>query len=233
MGAVPLRPIVSCIRAPSYQLSEHIASLISPLAGKTASHVKNSRHFVQVMADLRIKVDEVLVSFDVSSLFTNVPVDEAVQVIRDRLQQDEMLADRTTLSPDKVADLLEMCLKSTYFSYGGDFFEQREGAAMGSPVSAVVADLYMDFFEELALRTAPTKPRLWKRYVDDTCCIVKKGTVEELLTHLNSVRPSIRFTVEVEKDGRLHFLDDMQRSAVITPNGQELRRTTRKVSSVC
>ena len=90
--------------------------------------------------------------------FTNVPVNEAVQVIRDRLQQDEMLADRTTLSPDKVADLLEMCRKSTYFSYGGDFFEQREGAAMGSPVSAVVADLYMEFFEELALRTAPTKP---------------------------------------------------------------------------
>ena len=202
---IPLRPIVSCIGAPSYQLSKHIASLISPLVGKTASHVKNSRHFVQVMADLRIEVDEVLVSFDMSSLFTNVPVDEAVQVIRDRLQQDEMLADRTTLSPDKVADLLEMCLKSTYFSYGGDFFEQREG----SPVSAVVADLYMVFFEELALRTAPTKPRLWKRYVDDTCCIVKKGTVEELLTHLNSVRPSIRFTVEVEKDGRLPFLDTL------------------------
>ena len=117
------------------------------------------------------------------------------------------MADRTTLSPDRVADLLEMCLKSMYFSYGGKFFEQREGAAMGSPVVVVVADLYMEFFEELALRTAPMKPRLWKRYIDDTCCIMKKGTLEELLTHLNSVRPSIRFTVEVEKDGRLPFLD--------------------------
>ena len=191
---IPIRPIVCCIGAPSYQLSKHIASLISPLAGKTASHVKNSRHFVQVMADLRIEEDETLVSFDVSSLFTNVPVDEAVRVIRDRLRQDEALADRTTLSTDRVADLLEMCLKSTYFSYGGEFFEQREGAAMGSSVSAVVADLYMEFFEELALRTAPMKPRLWKRYVDDTCCIVKKGTVEELLTHVKNVRPSIRFT---------------------------------------
>ena len=101
-----------------------------------------------------------LVSYYVSSLFTNVPVDEAVQVNCDRLRQDEALADRTTLSPDRVADLLEMCLKPTYFSYGGEFFEQREGAAMGSPISAVVADLYMEFFEELALRTAPTKPRL-------------------------------------------------------------------------
>ena len=104
-----------------------------------------------------------------------------------------------------------MCLKSTYFSYGGEFFEQREGAAMGSPVSAVVADLYMEFFEELALRTAPTKPCLWKRYVRRRRCIVKEGTVEELLTHLNNVQPSIRFTVEVEKDGRFPFLDTLLR----------------------
>ena len=67
------------------------------------------------------------------------------------------MPDRTTLSLDRVVDLLEMCLKSMYFSYSGEFFEQLEGAAMGSPVSAVVADLYMEFFEELTLKTAPTK----------------------------------------------------------------------------
>ncbi len=78
---------------------------------------------------------------------------------------------------------------------------------MGSPVSAVVMNLYMEFFEELALRSAPSKPQLWKRYVDYTCCIVKKGTVEGLLSHLNSVQPSIRFTVEVERDGGLPFLE--------------------------
>ncbi len=80
---VPLRPIVSCIAASSYQLSKHITSLISPLAGKTDSHVRNSKHFVELMTGLRVEEDEMLVSFDVSSLFTNVPIDEAVQVIRD------------------------------------------------------------------------------------------------------------------------------------------------------
>ena len=115
---VPLRPIVSCIGAPSYQLSKHITSLISPLAGKTDSHVKNSKHFVEVMSDLRVEEDEMMVSFDVSSLFTNVPIDEAVQVICDRLRRDETLVNRTTLSPDRVAELLETCLKSTYFCYG-------------------------------------------------------------------------------------------------------------------
>ena len=104
--------------------------------------------------------DEILVSFDVSSLFTNVPVGEAVSIIRERLGEDGTLEDRTSLSSERIADLLEMCLRSTYFSFGGNFYEQKEGAAMGSPVSAVVANLYMEFFEELALEMAQTRTRL-------------------------------------------------------------------------
>ena len=51
------------------------------------------------------------------------------------------------------------------------------------------------------------KPRLWKWYVDDTCCILKKGVAQGLLDHLNSIRPTIKFTIELEKDGTLPFLD--------------------------
>ena len=163
-----------------------------------------------MMGSVHVESDEILVSFDVSSLFTNVPVDEAISVIRERLREDETLGDRTILSPEWVAELLEMCLKSTYFSYGGNIFEQIEGAAMGSPVSAVVANLYMEFFEELALETAPTRPRLWKRYVDDTFCILRKGSTEELLHHLNGVRPTIKFMMEQE-DGTTPFLDTLLR----------------------
>ena len=150
---------------------------------------------------------ETMVSFDVSSLFTNVPIGEAIDIIRDRLEEDDNLEDRTPLSPHRVAELLQLCLRSTYFSFNGEFYEQREGAAMGSPVSAVVANLYMEFFEELALRTAPARPRIWKRYVDDTFTLVKKGDVDELLTHLNSIRPSIKLTMELEEGGSIPFLD--------------------------
>ena len=65
---------------------------------------------------------------------------------------------------------------------------------MGFPVSAVVANLYMEFFEELALRSAPSKPRFWKRYLDDTC---KRDAVEPLLHYLNDVRPTIKFTMKL------------------------------------
>ena len=113
--SVPLRPIVSCIGSPSYQLSKYIASIISPLAGKTSSHVLNSKHFAEIMRDITVGGEELLVSFDMSSLSTNVPIGEAVQVIQAKLRKDDSLAERTPLSPDRVAELLDMCLRSTYF----------------------------------------------------------------------------------------------------------------------
>ena len=63
-----------------------------------------------------------------------------------------------------------------------------------------MANLYIEFFKELALLSLPIKPRLWKWYVDDTCFILKKGIAEELLDHLNSIRPTITFTVELDKE---------------------------------
>ena len=91
------------------------------------------------MKDVHLAEDEVLVSFDVVSLFTNVPIGEALQVIQERLREDESLGDRTPLSAGRVAELLEVCLKSTYFSYEGDFYEQTQGVRRsGQPVHGIL-----------------------------------------------------------------------------------------------
>ena len=133
-------------------------------------------------------------------------MDEALSVIHDKLQEDKTLEDRTTLSPDRDAELLGLTMTSTYFSYDEHFYKLQEDAAMGSPVSATVDNLCMEFFKNLTLESAPVRPRVWKQYVNDTCCIVK-GTAEGLMDHLNSVRPTIQFTVELEKDRTLPFLN--------------------------
>ena len=78
---------------------------------------------------------------------------------------------------------------------------------MGSPVSAVIANLYMEEFEERAIATATYKPKIWKRYVDDTFTALGKDYVDGFLQHLNSQQPTIRFTMEIEKDNTIPFLD--------------------------
>ena len=174
--------------------------------------MKDSKHFVDGMKDVRLCSDEVMVSLDVKSLFTNVPVQEAVEVVYKKLKEDETLIERTSLSAERVRDLLQMCLSSTYFSYEGVFYEQLDGAAMGSPVSAVVANLFMEFFENLALSTSPVKPSMWKRYVDDILCFLKKGGEKDFLDHINGIRPSIELTMETESGGKISFLDcELQR----------------------
>ena len=104
--------------------------------------------------------------------------------------------------------LLEFCLKKTYFSFQGQFYEQVEGAAMGSPVRSIVANLYMEYFEQKSSKYYHPPPRMWLRDVDDTFVIQKEDHKQNFLEHINSVELAIKFTVEDSKeDGAICFLD--------------------------
>ena len=94
---------------------------------------------------------ECLSSYDVSALFTSVPVDPSLNIIRDLLEKDHTLKDRTVMGVNDIILLLEFCLKNTYFSFQDQFFEQVKGAAMGSPVSPIVANIYMEYLEQKTL----------------------------------------------------------------------------------
>ncbi|XP_064464591.1 uncharacterized protein LOC135375888 [Ornithodoros turicata] len=94
----PLRPIVSFIGAPSYNVSKFLAELLAPLMYKNDRSVKNSAEFCELIRDIRIDDGDVMMSFDVISLFTNVPIDVALSVVRTKLRADVDLEDRTDLS---------------------------------------------------------------------------------------------------------------------------------------
>ena len=106
------------------------------------------------LRDLDLLKEETLISFDVVSLFTRVPIDDALQVISTRLAQDDTLENRTAISITDICRLTKLCLRSTYFMFDKVLFEQVEGAAMGSPLSPMVANLYMEAFKEKALESA-------------------------------------------------------------------------------
>lgn len=92
-----------------------------------------------------------MVSFDVVNLFTKLPITEALEAISTLLSQDDSLEDRTAIPPEDICTLTELCLRSTYFQFHDRFFDQTDGAAMGLPLSPVVANLKC------------LKPGLWSR----------------------------------------------------------------------
>ena len=86
-------------------------------------------------------------SYDVSALFTSIPIEPAINIIKKHLEEDKELHNRTKVTVKHISCLLEFCLKNTYFSYQGRLYEQTERAAMGSPISSIVTNLFMEDLE--------------------------------------------------------------------------------------
>jgi retron-type reverse transcriptase len=116
-----------------------------------------------------------MISFDVVSLFTAIPIDRACEHIRNKLSKDDTLGQRSNLSIDDIIKLLRFTLSNSYFNYNNETYKQIHGCAMGSPVSPIVANLCMEEIEELAFNQTDTPPKKWFRFVDDVFSIIKLG----------------------------------------------------------
>ena len=139
----------------TYGVAKEFTKILKPLVGKSPHHINSTHDFVEQVKQFTLAPGECLSSYDVFALFTSVPVHPALGVIKDLLEKDPTLKDRTVLPIKDIILLLGFCLKSMHFSFQDQFYEQVKGVAMGSLVSPIVANLYMEYFEQNALSTAP------------------------------------------------------------------------------
>ncbi|PNF18952.1 hypothetical protein B7P43_G14912, partial [Cryptotermes secundus] len=207
-AGITLSAIISSIGSPCYALAGFLHRILSPFAGKSDSFVKNSAHFVQLLKTVNLHSQDTLISFDIS-LFTNVPVDEVLQIVENKLHNDVTLMEGSVLQVEAIMELLEACLRTNYFQVDDKFFQQKDGMAMGNSLSPIVSNIFMEHFEKLALDSALYKTSLWLRYMDDTFVVWPHSPerLQNIFDHLNSLRPSICFTMETESDNVISFLD--------------------------
>lgn len=200
----PLRPIVSSISSPTYQLAKFLTKTLRPCLPKSDGDVNNSTDFVQRIKNIQLMDDEVMVSFDITSLFTNIPMQLALESLERMIVNDETLNGRTKIQPKDLMELVNFC-STTYLQYDKRIYRQKRGTPMGSPISGLLADAVMKHFESIAFERY--KPKLWIRYVDDTFVILPMDMIDDFETQLNGLVPGLAFTKESEKDNCLPFLD--------------------------
>ena len=204
---IPLRPIVSNRGLSCHPLNHFFVEIINQLTGKSSSYVKKSAHFVERISDAPIHSNQ-MVSLDVVSLFTKVPTDETLAVVRDKLAVDPLLEERICIPIDNLMETLTFCVETTDFGMVSNIYRQEERLAIGSPLSPVLANIYMEYFEEMVLGSTSQKPSMWLRYVDETFILwPHQKDVQILLDYVNSIRPSIQFTMEKKQVKKLTFLD--------------------------
>ncbi|CAF1562230.1 unnamed protein product [Adineta ricciae] len=218
LGA-PLRPIVSASGTFNYKLAKLLANKLDYLR-KNESIIKDTFTFVDELRSLKFDNSRIkLISFDITSLFTNVPLNRTIQIILDKMYGSEHTCTYSSLKRDdwcrlcknryEMKYLLETSTKETEFIFNNKIYSQINGIAMGSPLGPLFADIYVNYLEE---RLWPRLKRngllYWRRYVDDTFAIVEKdANVEKIIDILNSFDNYIVFTFEEENNNTLPFLD--------------------------
>jgi hypothetical protein len=200
----PGRPIVSACGGPTSKLSSFIDAHLKLVVPRIPSYLKDTTHFLQKLEALDLPPDFLLLTIDVSSLYTNIPIDEGIRSVAEALSD-------IPLSPPLVTLLsfLSLVLNRNEFEFDGKFYKQVKGCAMGTPCAPNFANIFMDYIETMLLREAPGPiPFVWWRFIDDIFAIWthSRQELDEFLLHINSAHPSIKFTYEIS-DSEVHFLD--------------------------
>lgn len=201
---LPLRPVISNIGTATYELSRYLSQLLSPLA-KSQYTIDSTKQFIQKIGREKIEDGYKMVSFDVKSLYTNVPLDHTINIILDKVYNEGLI--NTKLKRNELHQLLNLCTKELHFSFGDEIYQQTDGVAMGSPLGPVIANIFMVELEKNLVQGLSDKMKIWYRYVDDTFCFIKENEIENVRDVLNGFHENIGFTYEVENSNSLSFLD--------------------------
>ena len=212
--SLPLRPVISNIGTATYEISKYLSKVIAPIA-KSSYTIESTKDFINKLKGQHIGSDFVMTSFDVTSLFTNVPLDYTINVILDKIYKKKLI--NTKLKREEFKQLLELCTKEMHFSFEGEIYKQVDGVAMGSPLGPVLANIFMVELENTLVPQLGRKMALWERYVDDTFTFIHKNEIENVKNILNTFHKDIQFTHEIEKNESISFLDV---SVIRKSNGQ-------------
>ena len=204
---IPYRPIVSSTNSPAHNLSVFLSKQLPLLINfKPKFTTKNSVSLCHDLQHLSIPDSSILFSFDVINLFTSIPPSDCLIILNNALSFSN--------APDYIISnifkLTKLALDQDFFQFDHIYFKQTSGLAMGSPLSPFLAEIFMNSLEESLSKSPHFKNIIfWRRYVDDVFGIYN-GTSEELIdfkTHLNSLHPNIKFTLEIETNNSINFLD--------------------------
>jgi len=208
-NGAPIRPIISACGTYNYKLAKYLDKILKPLITNNNYIIKDTFDFVNRVSKLTNNNNQHMVSFDVESLFTNIPTTETINIILDRAFPNSETLKFEGMKRETLKKLLIICTQESHFQFNGRCYEQIDGVAMGSPLGPLFANIFMDHFEQKHMEALTNLGVTnWMRYVDDVFATIKdESCATKILEFLNTQHQNIRFTIELELNNKIPFLD--------------------------
>ena len=204
----PGRPIISGNGCPTEKISIFVDSFLQPLATDLDSYVQDDMDFLnhidRINKDKIINSDTLLVTMDVSGLYTNIPHQDGTEACRHFLDTRQ----NQSTSTDFICKLIMLILTLNNFIFNNINYLQIMGTAMGTCMAPNYANLFMGRLETQFLESCPLKPLIWLRYIDDIFLLWDHGKDKliEFISTANIFHPTIKFTYDIS-DTIINFLD--------------------------
>ena len=171
------------------------------------TYLKDSPELIKILANLKLPHDITLVTADVTSLYTNIPQDQCLEIVVDRLEKSNKRYQIPKPPPHLVRRILELILKRNCFEFNDEFYLQVVGAAQGNILSPEISDLVMYVIEKEFILTDPNIV-FYRRYRDDILLFYRGNCneLQNLKTRMNNAHPTLKFTFETS-DNLVTYLD--------------------------
>ena len=205
----PPRPIISGCDSPTDNLSKYLTAIFNPIAQAQPSYLKDTKHLLQIIQQYpELPHNTILCTADVTSLYTNIPHEEGIQVILDALDTHRHLLPPNTPNNTIINTCLQFILKHNYFSFLNKHYQQTQGTAMGTKMAPPYANIFMSHIEQQITHKYRQHIILWQRFIDDIIFIWEGSLslLQEFMAHANAFHNTIKFTFEYSLT-EIHFLD--------------------------
>ena len=170
------------------------------------SYIKDTTHFINIMKNIQLDPEDLLVTIDISSLYTNIPHNEGIAAINRMMEE----TGTDTLLRMFISNLAHQVLMKNFFNFNGQLYELTQGTAMGTRMTPNYAIIFMHYLETNFLSNYPKQRKTWLRFIDDIIMIWQYGRMEldKFLNTLTNHHNKIKFTYNIDQN-EIPFLDTM------------------------
>lgn len=200
------RPIISGCEGPTERISSFIDHILQPIAKAQKSYLKDTTDFINFIERTKVQQNTILVSMDVTSLYTNIPQEEGINTVC--IAYEDFYKNNTPIPTNSLRNMLRLILQENSFHFNGRNYLQTHGTAMGTKMAVAFANIFMSAVESKIIGKSKIKPIEWKRYIDDVFSLwnTNREEIDQFISEANRHHPTIKFTAEISEK-EINFLD--------------------------